>query len=624
MWIKIKDCFINEEKRNVLFVIISAVTLILSLTGILKNTLPFDIAWAAIVLCGIPIVTGSVIALIKEHDIKADVLVSMALIASILIGEYFAAGEVALIMAVGTLLEDATARKARKGIEKLINLAPKTARVKRDGKEEVISAKDVKAGDILVVLAGETIAADGIIVAGETSVDQSVMTGESIPVDKTAGDEVTSGTINQFGTFEMRAVKVGGDSSLQRMIQLAEQADANKAPIVKQADRWATWLVVVSLSIAGAAWLITGEVIRAVTVLVVFCPCAFILATPTAVMAGIGNATRFGILVRSGDALQRFSKIGYMAFDKTGTLTHGKPEVVGVESFEYNIDSNELLRLAALAEQRSEHPLGKAILRYYLNHGGKQQETQDFVLAAGLGVSARVDGIEILAGKADYLNSQNIVIPGPAQKAADVYLEKGATVIYVGLDGRFAGIIALADVLRDTAKAMITELKSIGVHPVLLTGDNEATAKFIASQVGIDDVKPNMLPEEKMNVIREYADSGKNICMIGDGVNDALALKTAYAGIAMGGVGSDIAIEAADAVLVSDNIERIPYLFRMAQKSIKRINFNITAAMIWNAAAVILSTAGALNPVTAALTHNVGSVFVVISSALLISNKDIR
>ncbi len=622
MWEKIKECFVNQEKRNILFVIISVITLILSLTGTLKNTLPFDIAWVAIALCGIPIVTGSVIALIKEHDIKADVLVSIALIASILIGEYFAAGEVAMIMAIGTLLEDVTARKARKGIEKLINLTPKTARVKRDGREEIIPANDVKVGDILIVLAGETIAVDGIITSGETSIDQSVMTGESIPVDKTVGDEVTSGTLNQFGAFEMRATKVSGDSSLQRMIQLAEQADANKAPIVKQADRWATWLVVISLSIAGVTWLITGEVIRAVTVLVVFCPCAFILATPTAVMAGIGNATRFGILVRSGDALQRFSKISYMAFDKTGTLTHGKPEVVGVESFDSALDSNELLRLTSLAEQRSEHPLGKAILKYYLNHGGTQQEIQDFVLATGMGVSAKVDGFGILAGKADYLNHENIDIPDMVWQAADGYLQKGATVIYVGMDGKFAGIVALADVLRDTAKAMITELKSIGVRPVLLTGDNEATARFIASQVGIDDVKPNMLPEEKMKAIKEYTDSGKNICMIGDGVNDALALKTAYAGIAMGGVGSDIAVEAADAVLVSDNIERVPYLFRMAQRVMKRINFNITVAMIWNVIAVVLSTVGALNPVSAALVHNVGSVFVVISSALLITNKD--
>jgi len=622
MWKEIKEWFVNEEKRNILFVIVSAVTLILSLTEVLKSVLPFDIAWVAILLCGVPIVIGSIVALIKEHDIKADVLVSIALVASIGIGEYFAAGEVAMIMAIGTLLEDITARKARKGIEKLIDLTPKTARVKRNGKEEIIPADEVKVGDVLVVFAGETIAVDGIITSGETSIDQSVMTGESIPVDKAVGDEVTSGTVNQFGTFEMRATKVGGDSSLQRMIQLAEDADANKAPIVKLADRWATWLVVVALGAAGLTWLFTGELIRAVTVLVVFCPCAFILATPTAVMAGIGNATKFGILVRSGDALQRFAQIDCMAFDKTGTLTHGKPEVVGVESCDSTLSSDELLRLTALAEQRSEHPLGKAILAYYLNRGGRPQEIKNFVLATGMGVGAKVDGRNILTGKVDYLKQEGIDIPAPALQMADRYLHKGATVIYVCIDGNFAGIIALADVLRETAKRMIAELKSIGVRPVLLTGDNEATAKFIASQVGIEDVKPNMLPEEKMNTIKEYADSGKNICMIGDGINDALALKTAYAGIAMGGVGSDIAVEAADAVLVSDNIERVPYLFRMAKKSMKRINFNITVAMIWNVIAVILSTVGMLNPVTAALVHNVGSVFVVVSSALLIKNKE--
>lgn len=619
---KIKEWLVNAEKRNIVFCCISAITLVLSLTGVLKNVLPFDVAWVAIVLCGIPIVIGSVIALIKEHDIKADVLVSIALIASIAIGEYFAAGEVALIMAIGTILEDTTSRKARKGIEKLIDLTPKTARVKRNGNEETIPVEDIQVNDILVVLAGETISADGVIISGETSIDQSVMTGESIPVDKKVGDEVTSGTINQFGTFEMRATKVGSDSSLQRMIRLADEADANKAPIVKAADRWATWLVVVALATAGLTWLITGELIRGVTVLVVFCPCAFILATPTAIMAGIGNATKYGILVRSGDALQRFSKIKYIAFDKTGTLTYGKPKVVGYKSCTPEISDEELLAYCALAEQRSEHPLGKAILASYLDNGGKAEEAQNFVLSTGMGVEAIVKGKKILAGKADFFSKQNVHVPNEIASIVEQYSAEGATVIYVGVDGICVGIIALSDVLRDTAKPMISELKAIGISPILLTGDNEATAKHIAAQVGIEEVKPNMLPEEKMNIIKQFTDESKNICMIGDGINDSLALKSAYAGIAMGGIGSDIAVEASDAVLVSDNIERIPYLFEMAQKTMKRINFNITFAMIWNVIAVVFSTVGTLTPVTAALVHNVGSVFVVVSSALLMLNKE--
>ena len=618
---KVKAYFIEEDKRTIIFVIISAIALVLSLTNVLKDVLPVDIAWVAIVLCGIPIVVGSVRALIKEHNIKADLLVSIALVASIYIGEYFAAGEVAMIMVIGALLEDATSRKARKGIEKLVDLTPKIARVKRVGKEEIIPADAVHVGDILIVFVGETIAVDGIITSGETSIDQSIMTGESIPIDKAVGDEVISGSVNQFGTFEMRALHVGGDSSLQRMIRLAKEADANKAPIVKLADRWATWLVGVALVIAGATWLISGELIRAVTVLVVFCPCAFILATPTAVMAGIGNTARFGILVRSGDALQRFSKVDLIAFDKTGTLTHGKLNVIGIESFDPAVDANELVKLAALAEQRSEHPLGKAILSYYLKNGGQPQEIQSFEMAAGMGVRAVVENHRIIVGKADYLACDNIRISTAALEAARKYMDKGATIIYIGKDGVFTGFIALADTLRDTAKDMISQLKSLGVHPILLTGDNEATAKHIASLVGIEDVKPDMLPEGKMKFIKEYMDKGERIIMIGDGVNDALALKTAYAGIAMGGIGSDIAVEAADAVLVSDSIEKVPYLFEMAKKTIRRINFNITVAMIWNVIAVVLSTTGTLTPITAALVHNVGSVFVVISSALLIKNR---
>lgn len=558
MWKTIRNTLIEEEKRNLTFVIISGIALLLSLTNALDGVLPFDIAWVAIVLCGIPIVIGSAAAVIEEHDIKADVLVSIALVASLCIGEFFAAGEVAFIMAIGTLLEDATARKARKGIEKLIHMTPKTARIRQNGETKLIPAEQVKAGDTLVVFAGETIACDGVITAGETTVDQSVMTGESIPADKAIDDEVISGTINQFGTFEMRATKNGSDSSLQRMIRLAEEADANKAPIVRLADRWATWLVVAALGIAGATWLFTGELIRAVTVLVVFCPCAFILATPTAVMAGIGNAARFGILVRSGEALQRFSEIDSVAFDKTGTLTHGRPAVTGIKSFDPALSADELLRLTALAEQHSEHPLGKAILAEYLRRGSKTHEVQDFALTGGMGVRTLVEGRRILAGKVDFLKREGTLLPPASHKDANDFLEQGATVVYVSIDGAFAGFLALADSLRPTAKDLIGELKAAGIHSILLTGDNETTARHIAAQAGLEEVRPNLLPEEKSKAIQAYRSAGKTICMIGDGVNDTLALKTAFAGIAMGGIGSDIAVEAADAVLVGDNIERIP------------------------------------------------------------------
>ncbi len=341
----------NEPKETLVCAVISGISLVLSITGALMNLLPFDIAWMAIILCGIPILVELSKELFFEHDIKADLLVSLALIASVATKEFFAAGEVALIMQIGSLLEDYTSGKARKGIEKLINIRPQTARVLRDGIATEIPVEQVKVGDIISVIAGETVPVDGTILEGETSIDQSVMTGESIPVDKAAGDTVSSGTINQFGTFIMRADSISENSSLQRMVRLAEEAEENKAPIVTAADRWATWLVVIALSCAIITWIVTGQFMRAVTVLVVFCPCAFILATPTAVLAGIGNAAKYGIVVRSGDAVERLSTIKRVAFDKTGTITYGKPQVTAFVSVDKAYSDNGILRIAALAEQ---------------------------------------------------------------------------------------------------------------------------------------------------------------------------------------------------------------------------------------------------------------------------------
>ena len=318
-------------RREIFCLILSGAALLISMFDLLP--LPFDAAWIAIVLCGIPIVLEAFLGLVTAFDIKADVLVSIALIASVLIGENFAAGEVAFIMQLGGLLEDLTVARARAGIEKLVHLTPRTARVIREEKETVIPAEQVQAGDVLRVLPGETVPADGVILSGRTSVNQAVMTGESLPVDKEAGDEVSSGTVNQFGAFEMKALRAGEDSSIQRMIRLVQSADAGKAKIVGLADRWATWIVIIALSAAALTWLISGELLRAVTILVVFCPCALVLATPTAIMAAIGNATRHGFLVREGDALERLAAVSRIAFDKTGTLTCGTPEVTAVRSF---------------------------------------------------------------------------------------------------------------------------------------------------------------------------------------------------------------------------------------------------------------------------------------------------
>lgn len=338
-------------KKDIVLLVISTIALLISIFDLLP--LPFNAAWVAIILCGIPIILEAVIGLVTEFDIKADVLVSLALIAAVCIGEDFAAGEVAFIMQLGALLEDLTVAKARAGIEKLVHLTPQAARVIKGGTEQMIPAEQVQIGDLLRVLPGETISVDGVIVTGQTSVNQAVMTGESLPVDKTAGDEVSSGTVNQFGAFEMRASKVGEDSSIQRMIRLVQSADAGKAKIAGMADRWATWIVVIALTAAALTWIFTGQMIRAVTILVVFCPCALVLATPTAIMAAIGNATKHGFLVREGDALERLAAVTKVAFDKTGTLTYGKPQVIKVKSMLPQYSENDLFELAAAAEQLS-------------------------------------------------------------------------------------------------------------------------------------------------------------------------------------------------------------------------------------------------------------------------------
>ncbi|MDF2567167.1 MAG: putative cation transporting ATPase, partial [Oscillospiraceae bacterium] len=587
--------------------------------------LPFNASWIAILLCGIPILKGAIVGLVTEFDIKADVLVSIALVASVIIGEIFAAGEIAFIMAIGAYLEERTVAKARAGIENLVNLTPTTARVIHNGEEVIVPAEQVKLGDTLRVLAGETIAVDGTIINGQTSIDQSVMTGESLPVDKGVGDDVSSGTVNQFGTFEMVAQKVGEDSSIQRMVRLVESADAGKAKIVGIADRWATWIVVVALVAAVGTWLITGEIIRSVTILVVFCPCALVLATPTAIMAGIGNATKYGILVREGDALERLSKVKRIAFDKTGTLTYGKPTVVRVESCSSDIPQEVLLDIAASAELQSEHPLGKAIVSYYKQkNGATPKQPKEFKLLPGRGVSCVIGGNRVFAGNESLILEQEITLSKEIKQSAEEARIDGCTVIYVALGQKSIGWVALSDTLRPDAAQTVKVIQQTGIKTVLLTGDAPQAAKHMAQSAGISDVKYECLPEDKLSSIKDYQKKGELICMVGDGINDAPALKAAHVGIAMGGIGSDIAIDSADIALVGDDIKEIPHLLQLSKKTMRTININLTASMALNFIAIGLAITGILNPVVGALVHNVGSVAVIINSSLLLKWRETK
>ena len=616
--------FKSETTKTITFIVISSICLLLSLVNSINNYLHFNLSWVAILLCGLPIIKEACISLYKEFDIKADVLVSLALIASVIIGETFAAGEIAVIMTIGALLEDLTVQKAQSGIESLIKLTPQKARVIRNKQEVMIDADDIQIGDIIRVIAGEIIPADGIIIKGEASIDESIMNGESLPVDKTVGDDVLSGTINQYSTFDMRASKTSSDSSLKRMIRLVKEADADKAPIVSLTDRWATWIVVMALVSSIITYLFTHEILRSVTILVVFCPCALVLATPTAIMAGIGNATKYGMLIKGGDIIERLSKVKNIAFDKTGTLTYGKLSIVDYKSFCSEYSDEEFIKILASVEAHSEHPLGKAITSYYKEKNDNQLlEIEDFIVHPGKGITAVLNSKNILVGNLKIMKDKNININNKdIIKISQDFFKKGCTVIYLSIENKLIGYVALSDILRQESKSIINYIKSQNINPIMLTGDNEASASNIANKVFIDDVYSSLFPEDKMKIIKELESKNSPTCMIGDGVNDALALKYSSVGISMGAIGSDIAIEASDIALVSDDIKNIPYLLYLSKKTMKTIKLNVTFSLVLNFVAIILAMAGVLNPVVGALVHNLGSVFVIINSSKLLKTKN--
>ena len=555
------------------------------------------------------------------RKISSALLITIAMIAAFVIGDLFAAGEVAWIMAIGAILEEKTTERAKKGLKKLISLAPTQGRRMVNGKEEMIPAEKIRQGDILRILPGETIPVDGIILSGETSVDQSIMTGGSLPVDKTVGEGVFCGTINCFGAVDIRATKVGVDSSLQKLIRMVQEAEDKKAPMARIADTAASWLVPVALLIAIVAGSITQDIVRAVTVLVVFCPCALVLATPTAIMAAIGQATKHGVVIKSGEALEKMGKVNTIAFDKTGTLTYGRLEVSDVISFDTECKENELLTLVASAEAKSEHPLGKAIVTCAKKRNLVILESDIFKMTAGKGIYAEISGKKLLCGSEGFLSENGVGLSDEIKSTVEKLRAQGKASVLAAERSKCIGVLAMSDVLRPEARDMVERLHRMDTDIVLLTGDNQKTADYFAGQVGIRKVKAQLLPEEKVGSITAIQSSGKDVCMIGDGVNDAPALKTANVGVAMGGLGSDIAVEAADIVLMGDDISKLPYLKRLSNATVKTIRFSIALSMCINLLAVTLSVIGALNPTTGALVHNAGSCFVVLIAALLYDRK---
>lgn len=604
----------DEQQRNLIFIIISAICVVLSFFNI--QIANIDLAWVAIILCGLPIIIEAITELIRAYDIKADLLVSIAIISSIIIGEIFAAGEIALIMAIGGFLEEYTVGKTETRIDELISKTPTTATLVKNNKETTIKAKDIQVGDILKVVPGEIIPSDGVIIEGETSIDQSILTGESLPVDKKVNDEVYSGTINKYGSFLMKA---NSNNTIEKLTNLVKSANPENAKIVRAADKWATWIVVIALTAAIITYLITGEIIRSVTILVVFCPCALVLATPTAIMAAIGNLSKHGILVKEGEAIEELAKVNNIIFDKTGTLTYGTPEVLDVLPYTETQSKKELIQLISSVENKSEHPLAKAIVKY---NKYDLLEVSNFEMNIGRGVKGNIGEDTIIGGNKEYLKEEDITINKDFEEKINEYLSIGATPIYVVKNREILGGIILSDKLRENSDQLISKLKGLNVTPTLLTGDNKNTGKYIAEEVGINNLRYNCLPEDKTEYIKELQLEDNKVAMIGDGINDAPSLKKANVGISMGNIGSDISIEASDISLINDNISDLPFLVKLSRKTFKTININIAFSLALNFAAMILAILGILDPIVGALVHNVGSVIVIIYSALLLNYKD--
>ena len=583
-----------------------------------------DPAWLTVVISGIPLLYLALWRVVYNpgiSKISSALLIVIAMFGAIGIGDLFAAGEVVFIMAFGALLEEMTTNRAKKGLKNLISLAPVQGRKLENGKELMIPAEKISRDDILRVLPGETIPVDGIIIEGETSVDQSIMTGESLPVDKGIKDEVFCGTLNRFGAIDIKATNVGQDSSLQKLIRMVQEAENKQAPMQRIADKFASWLVPVALIIAIVTGFATGNIVRAVTVLVVFCPCALVLATPTAIMAAIGQATKHGVIIKSGEALEKMGKVDTITFDKTGTLTYGKLQVSDVISFNDKTDNEYILLMAASAEAKSEHPLGKAIINDVISKKMNIIPSSAFKMTTGKGIEAVVADKKMLCGNEKFLRENGIEInKSVSDTIAKLHME-GKAAILVAQEGKCIGIIALSDVIRPEAKAVVEKLSKLGTKSVLLTGDNKRTAEYFAAKAGISEVYAELLPDKKVETIQNLQSAAGKVCMIGDGVNDAPALKVAEVGVAMGNMGSDIAVDAADIALMSDDISKVPYLKRLSNATVKTIKLSITMSMLINFIAILLSVTGILNPTTGALVHNAGSCFVVLIAALLYDRK---
>ena len=596
--------------------------MLLSGTGLLVSWLygevwGLDLAWLAVVLCGLPIAWAAGKELIEERSINSDVLVTIAIVAAVSIGEIFAAGEVALIMMIGMWLENRTVAKAASALEEMVQMAPQTAHVKRGNGWLEVALEEVVKGDVVQVKPGEKIPVDGVVRQGQAAVNQAALTGESLPVEKRPGDEVFMGTLNTNGIMEIEAERIGDETTFAKVTRLVAEAMERKAPVQRLLDRWAAWIVPSSLALALLIYLFTGDLVRAVTILIVFCPCALVLATPTAIMAGIGSAAKHGILIKSGVALEQIGLVNALLFDKTGTLTEGKLQVTGVARL-HSEKADDVLRLAAALEAHSEHPVAQAILKESEERRIEIPRVDAFLVHPGNGVSGQIDGREVLVGNHRFFTEMGIDTTELTQLREEQE-QAGHTAVLVAKDRRLVGLVSLADRVRLESRETIGRLRLHGVGEIaMLTGDNRGAATQIARQAGVTTVYGEQFPEAKYQRVEEYRQKGLVVGMVGDGINDAPALTAAHVGIAMGEGGTQIASEAADIVIMHDDVSKVADVVQLGQKTMRVIRENLMISSLINAAAVILAMVGTLGPVGGAFVHNATSVLVVLNSARLI------
>lgn len=613
----------NEEEKkegrspDLLRITLVGLAILISWSGVLRPRFSFDVAaFSAVLLGGLPMLKEAFLNL-KAKSITAEVAMSIGMIASLSIGEFLSAAFIAFFMLIAEFLDKFTAEKSRTAVRELIKLSPKRAVVKRDGVEMEVDISTVRHGDTVIVKSGEKIPVDGVVVVGQASVNQAPVTGESMPVEKSVGDEVFAGTINEIGVVQVRVNKVGEDTTLARIIRLVEEAEGAKAPIQRVADRYAAYFVPTVLGVAALTFMITRNLISSIAVVVVACPCAVALATPLAVVASVGKAAKRGIIVKGGVYLEELGRIDTVVMDKTGTLTLGEPRVTDIRGFgEHN--EQEIITLAATAEKHSEHSLAKAIARKANDYGVKVPDHEECQVIRGKGVVASYNGQTVIIGSRELLKEKGIDVPRPVAEYMHQEEMAGKTAILIAHDGVVCGVICVSDVLRESTIRAIEELKGKGIKLVMLTGDNPRTAQAIAGQVGIHEIVAGMLPEEKVDEVKALVKQGRKVVMVGDGINDAPALAQASVGIAMGAAGTDVAMEAADVALMTDDLTKVPEAISIGRRTFNVIKQNIASSIIFNVVGVTLASMGLLNPMMAAVAHALPDFILFLNSSRLI------